>query len=164
MGYEQPPDAHVRVFGRVVVGHGVASGRAGDPRFPDGTLALQWPTFAAVDDLPLDGLHRATLNVATRPARVRVVAPWWTVRDVRWHPDVPAEDFSFVPCRAAVGAGASADGLVYWPHPETKPDHHQPDDVVELLLPRMAGVHEDAVVRVDLPASQVDVQHPDTDT
>lgn len=161
MRYEAPPEAHVRVFGRVVEGHGVASGRAADPRFPDGTLALQWPHFEAVPDLSLDGLHRATLNVSTAPHHVAVVAPWWTVEGVVWHPDVPAEDFSFVPCRAAIGAGRSAAGLVYHPHPDTKPDHHQPADVLELLLPRMAGVHVGAVVRLDLPASQVDVTRTD---
>ncbi len=160
MGYEPLPDAHVRVFGRVVEGHGVASGRAADPRYPDGTLALQWPHFEAVADLPLEGLHRATLNVSTAPTRVDLVAPWWTLEDVEWHPDTPAETFSFVPCRAAVGAGRAADGLVYRPHPETKPDHPQPPEVLELLLPRMTGVHPDAVVRIDLPASQVEVVGP----
>lgn len=161
--FEEPPPAHVRVHGRVVAGHGVASGRGGDPRYPDGTLALQWPHFARVDDLPLAGLHRATLNVSTAPAHVEIVAPWWTVRRLTWHPDVPAEDFSFVPCRAAVGAARPVDGLVYHPHPDTKPEHHQPPDVLELLLPRLASVHRGAVVRLDLPASQVDVHRPDED-
>lgn len=160
MRYVPTPPAHVRVFGRVVQGHGVASGRARDPRFPDGTLALQWPHFRALDDLPLDGLHRATLNVATAPSHVAVTAPAWTLRGVAWHPEVPAEDFSFVPCRAMVGSGRPAEGLLYHPHPGTKPDHHQPPDVLELLLPRLAGVHRGAVVRVDLPASQVDVSGP----
>jgi hypothetical protein len=162
--YPEPPDGHVRVFGRVVTGHGVASGQARDPRFPDGTLALQWPYFEAVDGLPLDGLHRATVNVATDPWRVRVIAPRWTVRDLQWHPEVPAETFSFVPCRAIIGEGKPVDGLVYLPHPETKPDHHQPDDVVELLLPRRPEVHTGAVVRLDLPATQVRVDGPDLGT
>lgn len=161
MPYEEPPDAHVRVFGRVVAGHGVAGGGAGDPRWPDGTLALQWPLLAEVEDLPLEGLHRATINVSTSPWHVDVVAPWWTVPGLPWHPDVPPEDISFVPCRAAVGEGRPADGLVYWPHPDTKPDHHQPPDVLELLLPRLPGVHVGAVVRLDLPASQVDVTRPE---
>lgn len=161
MRHDPVPDAHVRVFGTVVAGHGVASGQGADPRYPDGTLALQWPHFAEVEDLPLDGLHRATLNVSTAPAHVTLVAPWWTVEGVRWHPDTPAETFSFVPCRAAVGSGRFVEGLVYHPHPETKPDHHQPPDVLELLLPRLGGVHVGAVVRVDLPASQVDVTRPD---
>lgn len=164
MRYEAPPEAHVRVFGRIVEGHGVASGRMPDPRFPEGTLELQWPHFEAVADLVLDGLHRATINVSTAPYHVAIVAPWWTVRGVAWHPEVPAEDFSFVPCRATIGAGRPADGLVYHPHPDTKPDHHQPADVLELLLPRMPGVHPDAVVRVDLPASQVDVTRSDQRT
>ncbi len=89
------------------------------------------------------------------------MAPWWTLEDVQWHPDVPAETFSFVPCRAIVGQGQPADGLVYHPHPDTKPDHHQPPDVLELLLPHRRQVHLGAIVRLDLPASQVDVTGPE---
>lgn len=158
MTYDAPPDAHDRVLGRVVEGYGVASGAGGDPRFPEGTLQAQWPHFAAVPDLPLEGLHRATLNVSTAPSHVALVAPWWTIEGVRWHPDVPAETFSFVPCRAIVGQGPSTAGLVYHPHPETKPQHHHPPDVLELLLPRRPDVHRGAIVRLDLPASQVDVR------
>lgn len=162
MPYESPPDAHVRVLGRVVAGHGVAGAGGIDPRYPDGTLALQWEHLAReLPDLPLDGLHRATLNVSTAPWHVEVVAPWWAVRGVRWHPDVRPEDFSFVPCRATVGEGRPAEGLLYLPHPDTKPEHHQPADVLELLLPRLTGVHAGAVVRLDLPASQVDVTRVD---
>lgn len=161
MEYAPTPDAHVRVFGQVVTGHGVASGRADDPRFPDGTLALQWPHFDEVPDLSLEGLHRATLNVSTSPWHVELVAPWWRLRNVRWHPDVPAETFSFVPCRVIVGQGRPVDGFVYEPDPDTKPEHHQPPDVLELLLPFLAHVHEGAIVRIDLPISQVDVAGPE---
>ncbi len=98
----------------------------------------------------------------TTPWHVDVVAPWWSLRGLRWHPDVPPEDIALVPCRAAVGQGRSARGLLYWPDPATKPEHHQPADVLELLLPKMTGVHAGAVVRLDLPASQVDVtRRPD---
>lgn len=90
MTYEPPPDAHVRVFGRVVAG------------------------------LPLDGLHRAI-----------------------------------------VGQGRPTDGLVYQPDPDTKPERHQPPDVLELLLPFLALVHEGAVVRLDLPTSQAHVTGPE---
>ena len=159
MRYEAPEDAHRRVFGRVVRGHGVASGDAKDPRFPDGTLALQWAAFEEAG-LPVDGLFQGTVNVVTAPWTVHVTAPWWTVKDVRWHPDVPAETFHFVPIRASVGAARLVEGLVYRPDPETKPDHHQPADVLELLLPWVNGVHEGAVVRLDLPLSQVDIEGP----
>ncbi len=157
--YEDVPDEHVRVYGRVVAGHGVASGRAEDPRFPYGTLALQWPLFEA-EGIPLDGLHRGTVNVSTGPITIEFTAPWWTV-EATWHPEVPTETFSFVPCQVRVGNSPVMDGLVYRPHPETKPDHHQPDDVIEVLIPHRPEVHEDAVVRLDLPSSQVAVVRPD---
>jgi hypothetical protein len=156
MAWQEPPEGHVRVFGRVVRGHEVAGGPTSDPRFPDGTLVLQWPLFEELG-LDLAGLHRATVNVATGPVRVRLTDPAHTFRHVRWHPDVPPEDFSFVPCRVTVGTARPLTGWVYHPHPETKPAHHQPDDVLELLLPFAKEIHREAVVAVDLPAAQVAV-------
>ena len=92
-----------------------------------------------------------------------MVAPWWLLRGLQWHPDVPAEDIALVPCRAAVGQGPTLEGLLYWPDPATKPDHHQPADVLELLLPRVTTAHEGAVVRLDLPASQVEITRRDVE-
>ncbi len=33
-----------------------------------------------------------------------------------------------------------AKGLIYFPHPDTKPEHFQQPDVLELRLPFMAGL------------------------
>ena len=54
------------ISGKIVKGHGVASGRARDPRFPEGTLALQWPIFE-INGLNLDGYYRATINISVFP-------------------------------------------------------------------------------------------------
>ena len=54
------------INGTVVRGHGVASGCAGDPRFPAGTLGLQLPIFASLG-LQLDGFYHGTINVSLAP-------------------------------------------------------------------------------------------------
>lgn len=136
--------------GTVVTGHGAASGR--DPRYPEGTLALQEPHFAAAG-VDLSPYRRATINVDVAPLRLDPAAPMATVGDVRWHPDAPAEDFSFLDARIAA-AGEVHDALVYRPHPETKPDHHQPDGVVELLAPPIDGLAVGDVVGVFVEPSQ----------
>ena len=31
----------------------------------------------------------------------------------------------------------SVDGLIYWPHPETKPEHFQDPHVIEIMAPKI---------------------------
>ena len=56
------------VTGVVQPGHRVASGQGGDARYPDETLRLQFPKFAALG-LDLTGVLAATLNVSIQPRR-----------------------------------------------------------------------------------------------
>ncbi len=140
------------VSGFVVVGHGVASGANGNPRFPGGTLAMQAPHFAALG-VDITGFHPGTLNVSVAPRRLVLDEPLVTLQQVRWHPTEPAEDFSFVTCRITA-EGATHDGLVYRPHPETKPEHRQPASVVEILAPWMGELAPGTPVAVQVEAGQ----------
>lgn len=136
----EPPPV-TRVTGVVVTGHGVASGAKGDPRFPGGTLAMQIPHLM-MRGVDLSRFHRGTLNVDVSPWRIVLDSPSMTVHDLRWHPTEPAEDFSFLDCMVEpLGrvAAARVAALIYWPHPETKPEHAQPPTVVEIMAPHIAG-------------------------
>lgn len=127
-----------RAKGVVVAGHGVASGRADNSPFPAGTIALQAPHFA-VRGLDLTPFVLATVNLDLAPQRLELRSPRWAFADVAWTDVHPPEAFSFVECAVTRG-GERVEGLVYHPHPETKPMHHQPSTVVELLLPRLVGL------------------------
>ena len=127
-----------RAKGVVVAGHGVASGRAGDSPFAAGTIELQAPHFRA-RGLDLTPFVMATVNLDLAPHRLALRQPRWTFVDVDWTDVHPPETFSFVEC-TVTRDGAAVDGLVYHPHPETKPMHHQPSTVVELLLPHLPGL------------------------
>jgi hypothetical protein len=138
----------------VVPGHQVASGRNGNPRFPGGTLRMQLPFFRE-RGLNLDSFYLGTVNVSLAPSRYQVVQPRLTFRSVQWHPTAPAEDFSFFDVGASRGAEPAVKGLIYHPHPETKPEHYQSADVLELLLPFMAGLQYGDELRLDVPAEQM---------
>jgi hypothetical protein len=125
-----------------VTGHGVASGRADDPRFPEGTLAEQFPLFAA-EGVDLHGYQRATLNIAVDGALL-LDRPDATVT-LDWTPHLPPETFSFLACVVEVD-GNRHDAMIYQPHPETKTDHHQPDNVVEVLAPPLGALEGRSVV------------------
>mgnify|MGYP003654714400 CR=1 FL=1 len=127
----------MQVKARVTRGHRVASGQSGDPRFPGGTLAMQLPHFAGLG-LDLNGFYLATLNLSIAPLDFEIAKPDFRFSEVKWHETEPAEDFSFVNCRLRKEGENQdwVDGFVYYPHPETKPEHFQPPGVLEVILKR----------------------------
>ena len=49
---------------------------------------------------------------------------------------MPAENFSFYQCEIRPSGMESFEkGLVYWPHPSTKPEFQQDRSVLEILAP-----------------------------
>ncbi|GAA5124977.1 hypothetical protein JIN84_13430 [Luteolibacter yonseiensis] len=142
------------ITARVVRGHQVASGKNGNPRFPGGTLRMQEPFFNALG-LDLGIYHPGTLNVSIAPLRYRVIRPRHTFHQVKWHPTEPAEDFSFFDVRLVRPDGGRLDGLIYFPHPETKPEHFQRPDVLELLFPYSDDVGYGTELILEISAAQM---------
>lgn len=143
----------------VVPGHRVASGLNGDERFPGGTVGMQTPVFLA-RGLDIRPFFTGTLNVSIAPLRYRVLRPRLTLRQVKWHPVAPAEDFSFFDCCLLAPGAAPFAGLVYYPHPATKPEHFQAPSVLELLLPFVAGLGYGTRLELQLPADQILIEPP----
>lgn len=153
-----------RVRGFVRAGHGVASGRGGDPRYPDGTIALQLPIFArrgvVVEGRDLAAMYPGTINVDLAPSVVEWLAAPVTVRGVAWSSHAPAEDFSFAPCRIGPVGGGLVDAICYRPHPETKPEHEQPPGVLEVLAPWVEGLAVGEPVDLELDPAAIGVRSP----
>ncbi len=145
------------ITARLNQGHRVASGLNGNPRFPGGTLLMQQPHFLA-RGLDIGVFHRGTLNVSIAPLRYRVVQPRLTFRDVQWHPVEPKEDFSFFDFNLLRADHLPLAGLIYYPHPETKPEHFQAPDVLELLLPFVEGLEYGMELRLEIPAKQMVIE------
>ena len=142
------------ISGSIVSGHGVASGCSNDPRFPEGTLSLQWPIF---EDLGFNfiGYHRATINISVHPMKPVLVKSLCTFRNVKWHVDCGAEDFSFFKVELLVSGAKSVDGLIYWPHPETKPEHFQDPHVIEVVAPKVEGLSLKDKVSIKVNREQI---------
>ena len=130
------------VEGRLVAGHGVASGRAADSPYPSGTIALQAPLFAT-HGLDLAPYQAATLNLSFAPGEWRLRDPDHHVPELRWTDRHPPETFSFWHCRLrrlSDPAAADSPALIYHPHPETKRAHHQSLSLLEVLAPPLPAV------------------------
>ena len=116
----------------MIRGHGVASGQGGDLRFPGGTIRLQQSVFAG-RGLDLSQFFLGTVNVSIRPHCYQVKQAKYTFRQVNWAENTPPEDFSFFDCRVVLEQGQRVHGLIYYPHPETKPEHFQDSATLEVL-------------------------------
>ncbi|MDP2183052.1 MAG: hypothetical protein Q8K99_10850 [Actinomycetota bacterium] len=134
--------------GRVTTGYGIASGRNG-PAFglPQGSLALQLPAFLNRGwDLNREapGFRLGTINVELEKP-LRLANPDVTLRDVDWCPSelaqpFPPETFSFVRC-CIFHSNRFVPGIIYYPHPETKPSTNNHDScVLEVIAPTIAGL------------------------
>ena len=124
------------VMGIVRSGHQVASGQAENSPYERGTLEMQLTHFRDLG-LDLGGFYLATINLSIAPYTWDLLQPKYTFPQVKWHPDFPAETFSFADCILKDGSH-SYRGLVYYPHPETKIGHFQDPSIVEIIAPHVA--------------------------
>lgn len=116
---------------------------------------MQAPYFAE-RGFSLAPFWLGTLNVDISPARFKIGRAPFTFLGVKWHPSEPAEDFSFFECRVSlVECEEAFKGWVYYPHPDTKPEHEQPDGVLEVLTRRLCGVREGTRLRLSIPDTQI---------
>ncbi len=145
-----------RMTGTVVRGHGVASGFCGDPRFPGGTIALQKPLFRSLG-LNLDRFYSGTINLSVAPFIFKLKQARYRFRELRWTDKAAAEDFSFIDCRVLQNGGTQLDGLIYYPHPETKPEHFQPPDILEILTHRIHGLAYGDRLTIEVNQTQIQI-------
>lgn len=121
----------ITISGIIQSGHQVASGMAKDSPYALGTIEMQLPYFKKLG-LDLTNYFLGTLNISITPHKFKVQNPKYTFPLVKWHPDYPAETFSFSPCQV-IFQGIEYGGLVYYPHPETKIGHFQADSIIEVI-------------------------------
>ena len=119
----------IQVIGQIEIGYGVASGRAGNPRFPQGTIEMQKPYFYD-RGLDLSSYFSGTINLSIAPHKYELKQAKHTFKQVKWSPNDPAEDFSFFDCQILLESDKEIDGLIYYPHPDTKPEHFQAPDIL----------------------------------
>ena len=145
--------AETRARGIVVAGHGVASGRRPDPRFPSGSIALQAPLFRArgVDLAELLGAEpmMGTINLDVSPLAPTVIQPEIVLPGIVWSSHMPPENFWLFRARLT-HADRTYRAVIYMPDPATKPAHFQPARVVEIVAAPVPGL--DRGDAVDLAA------------
>ncbi len=145
----------IRVTGRIVPGHKIASGQALNGPYPAGSLAMQKPFFHRLG-LDLDGFYEGTLNISIAPLVFALAHPRFTFPLVAWTTLHPPETFSFSPCAVRFG-GQTYAGWVYYPHPETKKAHFQDPAMIEIISAFISGIQEGDTIEVFLDPREIDL-------
>jgi hypothetical protein len=117
---------------------------------------LQIPHFTA-RGLDLSEYHPATVNVALDVDAIRLLQAAHTFRRVRWTDRAPPEDFSFAPCRLHY-AGHTYEGWIYYPHPETKPDHHQAANLLEIITAFIPDLRYGSAVMISVRRGTIAIE------
>ncbi|AFY99339.1 hypothetical protein [Calothrix sp. PCC 6303] len=144
----------IQVKGVIKPGYGVASGKGGDSRFPQGTIAMQKPFFQKLG-LDLSPYFMGTINISIHPHQYTIINPKYTFRNLKWSSTEPAEDFSFLDCIIVLADAAPLNSLIYYPHPETKPEHFQTPDTLEMIAPFITNLKYGDVLLMELNSAQI---------
>ena len=141
------------IYAKVIRGHGVASGKGKDRRYPRGTLFLQLPYFA---DLGLDLTHyfRGTINIDIRPYHFEIRKPAYRMEGIKWSTHIPAENFFFFDAEI-IHEEISYEGYIYMPDPETKTDHFQPLHMLELIMPEVLNLKYGSTIELKVKPPQI---------
>lgn len=142
------------VPGIVVAGHRVAS--APSAAYPYAALEKQKPYFEAYG-LDLSRYFLGTMNISIAPLKFEMVKPKYTFPLVEWTDLHPPETFSFSPCKIYF-KGRQYEGMVYYPHPETKIRHFQDSSLVEVLAEYIEGIGYGEQVELLLDPHQVRIR------
>jgi CTP-dependent riboflavin kinase len=142
--------------GVLVPGYRVASGPSKD--YPYGTLEKQKPFFKE-RGLNLDPYFEGTLNISIAPKHFTWVKQKYTFRGVAWTDMHPPEDFSFQPCRVKV-KGDYYEGIIYYPHPQTKVRHFEKDDLIEVITTWVPGLNTGDRLEIEVEAGVLELTGP----
>ena len=137
----------------IIQGHGAASGLGNDPRYPNGTIALQLPHFKE-RGLDLSAFYRGTLNLDISPYNYELREPAYYLENIEWSKHIPPESFYFFNLLIYVDS-ITYDGLVYMPDPKTKVDHIQPSQMLEVIAPSIPGVYYGREIDIEVDDSSL---------
>ncbi len=146
---------YTKVRGEIKSGHGVASGIGRDKRYPEGTLKQQSKHFLE-QGLDLSTYFMGTINLDISPNTYEIKNPKYFFKNIDWSDYIPPENFYFFDVSLHY-KDKTYEGLIYMPDPETKEDHVQIPNMLELILPKVKGLEYGHCVDIEIKKGQLNI-------
>lgn len=113
-----------------------------------GTICAQKPLFLKAG-LDLTAYYNGTININIFPLSYRIIQPDYVIPGVKWGPDLPAENFSFVRC-CVTWKGLMYSGYIYHPHPSTKIGTFPGYNILEVISSFIPGLGYGSSVKLGI--------------
>jgi len=146
---------YIKVNGEIKSGHGVASGKLKDERYPEGTLKQQFKYFLE-KGLDLSNYFMGTINLDIAPYTYEIKEPKYFFKNIDWSVYISPENFYFFDVLLYF-KDKTYEGVIYMPDPETKEDHMQKSTILELILPKINGLEYGDVVEIKINKDQLEI-------
>ncbi|WP_026376664.1 hypothetical protein [Aestuariibacter salexigens] len=150
--HRDTPQHIITLDGKIITGYQVASGQGNRCPYPQGSIRPQLPIFKE-RGLDLCHCYPGTLNIDISPWSFQLIKPDHTFRNVNWYQDI-IEDFSFAACGIYID-NSRHDVWIYYPHPDTKPDHQQASTTIEILAPYLPAARYGQQVQLEIAESVI---------
>jgi hypothetical protein len=149
----------LKISGKIVKGHGIASGISKNNPYPKGSLEMQFPFFKDMG-LDLYSFYLGTINIDISPFVWKPLYPDSYLENVKWIDQIPPESFLFFECKLIFNA-IVYDGMIYLPDPKTKVQHFQRDDMIEVLSVKIPGIDYGKEILISIPDKKIDINKKD---
>lgn len=143
------------VKGKIVKGHGVASGISKKTPYPKGSLEMQFPFFKK-RGLDLYHFYKGTINVDISPFIWKPIDPDYYLKHVNWTDKIPPESFLFIDCKLLFES-KTYPGIIYFPDPKTKVQHFHVENMVEVISVKIPGINYGAEISIEVYESKIDI-------
>ena len=144
----------LKIFASICHGHGIAS--KASTRYPQGTIALQYPVFKEMG-LDLSHCYGGTLNLSIAPKNYKIITPKFNLKDVDWYPARgQTENFLICDCAIKIGEGYIST-YVYQPDPSTKIEYFDDPQALQIISPYIDGLDESKPIEIFLSSKQIEI-------
>lgn len=140
---------------RLVKGYQIASGQSKDSPYPEGSIKMQVPIFTKLG-VDLSDFYLATLNLDIGPSVFKMKRPKYELKQVNWTELCQSEDFSLSPCQITY-QGKKYEGLIYYPHPDTKPQHFHSNSVIEVIAEFIPDIQYGDTVSLNYHPEEIEI-------
>jgi len=138
---------------KVIPGFQIASGKAINSPYPEGTIKLQQPFFLQ-QGLDLRAYYLGTINAQFSCREIRLDNSDFHFKSIKWLANFPSEDFKFYKC-FILNKMEKIPALVYQPASETKINHFQAKNVLEIITVKIAGLSYGDPLILEIERSKV---------
>ncbi len=145
----------MKIHGKVVKGHGIASGISENNPYLKGSLEMQFPFFKKMG-LDLYHFHLGTINIDISPFLWKPIRPDYYLKQVIWTNQIPPESFMFFECELLFES-KTYPGIIYFPDPKTKVQHFQKKEMIEVISIKIKEMEYGTEIDIIIPDNKIEL-------